>query len=82
MESYGCSQKVWGAFVPRGNPTTETSPGSDSTVQYAPARNAVNTELTCCGNSASHYGLPSEELDFVVNYDIKYRLGRAAGEEE
>jgi len=26
--------------------------------------------------------LPAEELDFVVNYDIKYRLGRAAGEEE
>jgi hypothetical protein len=27
---------------------------------------------------ASHYGLTAEELDFVVNYDIKYRLGRAA----
>lgn len=28
-----------------------------------------------------HYGLTAEELDFVVNYDIKYRLGRAAEEE-
>jgi len=31
---------------------------------------------------AGHYGLSAEELDFVVNYDIKYRLGRAAGEED
>ncbi len=31
---------------------------------------------------ACHYGLTAEELDFVVNYDIKYRLGRAAAEEE
>ncbi len=25
---------------------------------------------------AQHYGLTGEELDFVVNYDIKYRLGQ------
>ncbi|HEY8651195.1 MAG TPA: Eco57I restriction-modification methylase domain-containing protein, partial [Chthoniobacterales bacterium] len=31
---------------------------------------------------AGHYGFTEEELDFVVNYDIKYRLGRDAGEEE
>ena len=24
---------------------------------------------------ASHYGLDSSELDFIINYDIKYRLG-------
>ena len=24
---------------------------------------------------ASHYGLTDEELDFIVNYDIKYRMG-------
>jgi hypothetical protein len=24
---------------------------------------------------AQHYGLTEEELDFVVNYDIKYRMG-------
>jgi hypothetical protein len=29
---------------------------------------------------AGHYGLMAEELDFILNYDIKYRLGRAAGE--
>ena len=25
---------------------------------------------------ARHYGLTDEELDFIVNYDIKYRMGR------
>ncbi len=24
---------------------------------------------------ASHYGLTEEELDFIVSYDVKYRLG-------
>ena len=24
---------------------------------------------------ARHYGFTDEELDFVINYDIKYRLG-------
>ncbi len=28
-----------------------------------------------------HYGLTDEELDFVINYDIKYRMGDDAGEE-
>ena len=31
---------------------------------------------------AKHYGFTPEELDFIINYDIKYRLGRGAGEEE
>ena len=25
---------------------------------------------------AQHYGLTDEELDFIINYDIKYRMGR------
>ena len=25
---------------------------------------------------AKHYGLTEEELDFIINYDIKYRMGR------
>ena len=29
---------------------------------------------------AKHYGLTDEELDFIINYDIKYRMGRNAGE--
>jgi hypothetical protein len=24
----------------------------------------------------------SEELDFIINYDIKYRMGKGAGEED
>lgn len=28
-----------------------------------------------------HYGFTDEELDFIINYDIKYRMGRAAGED-
>jgi len=28
---------------------------------------------------ARHYGFTDEELDFIINYDIKYRMGLAAG---
>jgi hypothetical protein len=31
---------------------------------------------------ANHYGFSDEELDFIINYDIKYRMGREAAEEE
>lgn len=27
---------------------------------------------------AGHYGFTAEELDFILNYDIKYRLGRSS----
>jgi hypothetical protein len=30
---------------------------------------------------AVHYGFTNEELDFIVNYDIKYRTGSAEPEE-
>ena len=30
---------------------------------------------------AEHYGFTQEELDFIINYDIKYRMG-GQGEEE
>ena len=29
---------------------------------------------------AAHYGSTDEELDFIINYDIKYRMGRDAGD--
>jgi hypothetical protein len=32
-----------------------------------------STRLT--GSPTVHYGLTAEELDFILNYDIKYRLG-------
>jgi hypothetical protein len=31
---------------------------------------------------AKHYGFTDEELDFIINYDIRYRMGRDGGEEE
>ncbi len=31
---------------------------------------------------AKHYGFTDEELDFIINYDIKYRLGRDSANEE
>ncbi|MFZ5922442.1 MAG: hypothetical protein ACOYY3_15450, partial [Chloroflexota bacterium] len=30
---------------------------------------------------ARHYGLSDVELDFIINYDVKYRMGASAGEE-
>lgn len=31
---------------------------------------------------AQHYGLSEQELDFILNYDIKYRMGRQQEQEE
>jgi hypothetical protein len=31
---------------------------------------------------AQHYGFSDEELDFIINYDIKYRMGRDNGGDE
>jgi len=31
---------------------------------------------------AQHYGFTEEELDFIINYDIKYRMGKNSEEEE
>lgn len=32
---------------------------------------------------AAHYDFTDEELDFIINYDIKYRMGKELeGEEE
>lgn len=30
---------------------------------------------------AHHYGLSDEEMDFIINYDVKYRMGTSAGED-
>jgi len=31
---------------------------------------------------AKHYGFTDEELDFIINYDIKYRMGLGGGDGE
>ena len=30
---------------------------------------------------AKHYGFNEEELDFIINYDIKYRMGASDAED-
>lgn len=30
---------------------------------------------------ARHYGLSDEELDFIINYDVKYRMGAELDDE-
>ena len=39
--------------------------------QSKPILDEIDTVL------AGHYGFTAEELDFILNYDIKYRLGRS-----
>ena len=31
---------------------------------------------------AGHYGLTAEELDLILNYDIKYRMGQDVGTDD
>jgi len=50
------------------------------TFEYASTKSVIDEIDTVL---AGHYGFTAEELDFILNYDIKYRLGRdAEGEEE
>ena len=44
--------------------------------QSKPILDEIDTVL------AGHYGFTAEELDFILNYDIKYRLGRGAEADE
>ena len=39
----------------------------------APCKPIID-EIDCV--LAKHYGFTAEELDFIINYDIKYRMGR------
>ncbi len=45
----------------------------------ASASKQIIDEIDCI--LARHYGLTEEELDFIINYDIKYRMGRDAEEQ-
>jgi hypothetical protein len=44
--------------------------------EYKPIIDEIDTIL------ASHYGFAPEELDFIINYDIKYRMGLGGGSAE
>ncbi len=54
--------------------TTETQ--SFKIQKSKPILDEIDREL------ARHYGFTAAELDFILNYDIKYRLGRDTGEED
>jgi hypothetical protein len=44
---------------------------------YARKSKAIIDEIDCV--LARHYGFTDQELDFIINYDIKYRLGGESG---
>jgi hypothetical protein len=51
--------------------------GSNDTITYnkhlsKPTMDEIDRVL------AEHYGFTDEEVDFIINYDIKYRMGRDA----
>jgi len=48
------------------------------TVDSGPCK-PIMDEIDCV--LAKHYGFTDEELDFIINYDIKYRMGGAVGAE-
>jgi hypothetical protein len=47
---------------------------------YPKGSKPILDEIDCI--LAHHYGFTEEELDFILNYDIKYRPGRDAETEE
>jgi len=60
-----------------GSPRTNSgSPTASYPRESKPILDAIDTVL------AGHYGFTPEELDFILNYDIKYRLGRETESEE
>ena len=46
------------------------------TFQYRKTKEQVDQIDTIL---AEHYGFTEEELDFIINYDIKYRMGLSSG---
>lgn len=64
------------SFQPRITPITLASAGARYSAGLPKRSGEIDTVL------AGHYGFTAEELDFILNYDIKYRLGRSPGEEE
>jgi hypothetical protein len=51
------------------------------TLKYKNRQNKFIIDQIDCA-LAEHYGFTDEELDYIINYDIKYRMGSDAGEDE
>lgn len=45
-------------------------------------RKWVKRAYSSAGWVVRQFGFTEEELDFIINYDIKYRMGRESGEAE
>ena len=58
------------------NKTIRTRDGDTITyAEYSTHKSkGILDEIDCV--LALHYGLSDEEMDFIINYDIKYRMGR------
>lgn len=71
------------AFLARVRPRCTTSKLNKGKVAYNVNYNlAFEAMVECDRVLARHYGFTDEELDFIINYDIKYRMGGDAGEDE
>ena len=67
----------------RESPTAKPLDGSlakRKTTHRQPALQPLIDEIGAI--LAGHYGFTEEEMDFIVNYDLKCCLGRKAGDEE
>jgi len=62
----------------------EISTRTGDTIAYAAfncqASKPILDDIDCV--LAAHYGFTDEELDFIINYDIKYRMGDEIGGED
>ena len=58
--------------------TREYRPGKMAYDQYRPAQAKAKVD-EIDRVLAKHYGFTDEELDFIINYDIKYRMGLGGG---
>jgi hypothetical protein len=55
--------------------------GSREQMIFIPSKSKSTIDQIDC-LLAQNYGFTQEELDFVINYDIKYRMGKELGSEE
>ena len=71
VESYNRNKSIKSRIYPSGKVFYE---------EYYPAKSkSIIDEIDKV--LAKHYGFTDEELDFIINYDIKYRMGDELGNE-